>query len=421
MKLDSGLYSHFDLIQERYLQTCSQPLYRYLLSILSNQISSIEDVNFSHSEWECFSEMALQEGVAGLVYHTWRETERPQNTPAMIIAQLGTAFTRNKAQYEAIKTELMDRIAPAFKMFGLRLLVTKGAAIVGELYPDPGTRPMVDADCLVREADLAEAARLLGELGYREEHIVEKIQWAGYQEHHREFLISSPLSLLLELHTRLTDVREDFFDLDMDWFFSQTMPFLHAPGQTEGDESGGLFTFTPATHLLHLAVHLMVHHGEGASDLIHFYDIHRLLLSWAERIDWEALASASRRMNLDYAVWAAIYGCAARFGTPVPEAFSRPPSGRRVEPAKKFIDIRRKQHPDLPVERYLVKLANRPLGQQMAAVFRFLFPQPDYLLYRYRLKPALLWPLAYPLHWRFALGQLYQLARRRFNNKQGDN
>lgn len=49
---------------------------------------------------------------------------------------------------------------------GITAMLIKGIAYAGRLYPDPATRPMSDVDLLVEPDVHAEAARVLGRLGY---------------------------------------------------------------------------------------------------------------------------------------------------------------------------------------------------------------------------------------------------------------
>jgi hypothetical protein len=138
-----------------------------------------------------------------------------------------------------------------------------------------------------------------------------------------------------------------------------------------------------------------------------------LLERWGGRIDWQALLQTTRSMNLDYAVHAALLGCAERFGTQVPEAFRQAPDGRRVKAVQKFIETRKRPIPPTHTERYLKKLANRPLGMQISLALQFAFPQPEFMRRRYRLNPLWLWPLSYPLRWAIGIGHLFNMLERK--------
>ncbi|MCJ7625908.1 MAG: nucleotidyltransferase family protein [Anaerolineaceae bacterium] len=407
-------YSHLDLIRQRYPKPACLKVYQALLDVVRGHTDEVKWHSFSQSEWDLLGDMTLREGLAGLVYHTWKQNQRPANVPILLFAQLGTVFLSSQQQFSATQTELTTRIAKALAKADLQMIITKGTALAGSLYPQTGMRPMIDLDCLVSHSALSHTAAVLSELGYKEVHNQLSLPWRGFQEHHVVMCLPNDHQALpLELHYALLNAREDFFELNTEWFLSQTEPFysISANGKSAPDNS--LLTFTPAAHLLHLAVHLMMHHGVGASDLLHFYDIHLLLERWGSQINWDELLAAARDMNLDYAIYAAVEGCSVRFGTPIPPALSRPPSGRRVQSLKNYIEVREKARPQTSTERYLRKLSNRPLFSQIAIMLRFAFPKPEYMRWRYRLKPIWLWPMSYPVRWGIGISHLFGMLTRR--------
>ncbi|MCJ7622919.1 MAG: nucleotidyltransferase family protein [Anaerolineaceae bacterium] len=407
-------YSHLDLIRQRYPKPGCLKAYQALLDVVCGHTDEVDWHSFSQPEWDLLSDLTLREGLAGLVYHAWKESQRPANVPILLFAQLGAVFLRNQQQFSATQTELTNRIAKALAESGLKMVITKGTALAGSLYPKAGLRPMIDLDCLVSRSALSPTAAVLSELGYEEDRNHLSLPWRGFQEHHMVMrLPNEHLALPLELHYALLNAREDFFELNIEWFLSQTEPFYIHSANGKNAPDTCLLTFTPTAHLLHLAIHLMMHHGAGASDLLHFYDIHLLLERWGRQINWDKLLAAARDMNLDYVLYAAVAGCSDRFGTPIPPALSRPPSGRRVQSLKNYIEVREKVRPQTSTERYLRKLSNRPLFSQIAIVFRFAFPKPEYMRWRYRLKPAWLWPLSYPIRWGIGINHLFSMLTRR--------
>lgn len=394
-------YSHFDLIQERYPQPNCLKVYLALRRAICKRGPEVDWVAFNPEDWALLGDMAARDGVAGLLYQTWKQGQRPKSAPPLLVAQLGGTFMRNQAHFSAIQSELNEHIEPALAATGETMIVLKGAALAGTLYELPGMRPMVDIDCFTSRASLAGVAAALNGIDYAQDNDGLLVPGVAYLEYHLVMKRNGPADFMLELHHTLLAAREEHFQIDTEWFLTQTEEF-----------NGSLRTFTPAAHLLHLAIHLMMHHGEGESDLLHFYDIHLLLERWGGRIDWQALLATTRRMNLDYVVYAALQGCAERFETNLPPEFCVAPVGQRVQPVMNFIVTRKKPIPPTHTERYLKKLANRPLSTQVDLALRFAFPQPEFMRRRYGLKPAWLWPLSYPLRWAIGVGHLFNILGR---------
>jgi len=409
-----AIYSHLDLIQQRYPQQNCLNVYKALLLVICGRTREVDWPSFSQADWDLLNSMSTYEGLTGLVYHAWKKSQRPANTPVLLFAQFGAAFLHNQQRFSAIQTELNTRIAPALEEAGLMMIIMKGADLAGSLYTQPGLRPMVDLDCLVRQSVLSPATAVLSALGYVEDHNHMTLPRKGFQELHVVMrLPNSPLSTRLELHHALLNARRDFFELNIEWFFSQTKPFGSSLLIENNASTDSLLTFSASAQLLHLAVHLMMAHGAGGSNLLHFYDIHLLLERWGNQINWVELLTAARDMNLDYAIFAAVEGCAERFNTPIPQALAHPPSGRRVQPLIKFIESRNSPIPKTTLEYYLRELSDRPILSQIVVGLRFVFPKPEYMRWVYKIVPTWLWPLSYPLRWGIGMRDLFRMFTRR--------
>ena len=73
----------------------------------------------------------------------------------------------------------------------------------------------------------------------------------------------------------------------------------------------------PTAHLLYMAAHLALKHGEGNSPLRWFYDIHLLVEREGQRIQWDELVARAREFGWAPALHVALAGTVARFATPL--------------------------------------------------------------------------------------------------------
>ncbi len=406
-------YTHLDLIQQRYPQQNCLKVYRALLLVICGRTREVDWLSFSQLDWDLLNGMTRREGLAGLVYHAWKEGQRPAKIPILLFTQLGAAFLHNQQQFSTTQIELITRIGPALGDAGIKMIIMKGADLAGSLYPQTGLRPMVDLDCLVSQSVLSPSIAVLSALGYVDRNHM-TLPRRGFQEHHVVMrLPNTSRSIRLELHSTLLNTRRDFFELNMEWFFTQTKPFCSDLLNENNTSHDSLLTFTASAQLLHLSIHIMIVHGEGGSNLLHFYDIHLLLERWGSQIKWEELLAAARDMNLDYAIFAAVEGCVERFNTPVPHALAHPPSGRRVQPLRKFIESRNTPIPKTTLEYYLKELSDRPILSQIVVGLSFIFPKPGYMRWVYKIEPAWLWPLSYPMRWGIGIRDLVRMLIRR--------
>jgi hypothetical protein len=418
---DLSSYSYLDLIQERYPQPGCLKVYQAIRQVICGRTLEVDWTSFTSADWTLLGVMASRDGVAGLVYQAWKQNQRPAGVPGLLIAQLGAAFIRNQGQFSTFQTELYDRIEPALAVAGQKMIILKGMALAGTLYSLPGMRPMQDMDVLVHRTDLPMIITTLKSLGYATEKESLLLSDLPDYGHHIGMKGAHVGVQSLELHYSLMAPRKEYFKLDMEWFFSQTELLRSSPSISMGRSSpsssmgrGSLLTFTPAAHLLHLALHLMIHHGEGEIDLLHYYDIHLLLERWGERINWDKLVQSARGMNLDYVVFSVLQGCSERFDTTIPKVFTQAPSGHSAQLVKQFIETRRKLILTKHSENYLKALAGQPFISQIKVLLRFAFPQPEFMRQRYAIKPVWLWPLTYPIRWIISFGQLFNILLRQY-------
>ncbi|HKW86067.1 MAG TPA: nucleotidyltransferase family protein, partial [Nitrospiraceae bacterium] len=81
--------------------------------------------------------------------------------PAELIEAYSQVSTANQRSFEKLAVILSQ-----FHVHGIDLLLLKGADILPRLYGVWGMRPMVDADLLVREHDVAAIDEIVRDLGF---------------------------------------------------------------------------------------------------------------------------------------------------------------------------------------------------------------------------------------------------------------
>jgi hypothetical protein len=99
---------------------------------------------------------------------------------------------------------------------GLEHVPLKGIRFLEELYPDPGTRPLVDLDVLVRKADVDAADAVLRSAGYGGEEGGLWERQRRFHQHHR-YAMPGPGGMRLELHWRVSSALGLRSDPDRAW------------------------------------------------------------------------------------------------------------------------------------------------------------------------------------------------------------
>jgi hypothetical protein len=386
------------VLQQRYPTGSGRMVvYLSLCRALAGVPEEADWASLSAGDWALFEAMAHREGVAPLLYYRLKTGGFPVDLPHSVRQSLAGAWLRSCSLSERMEGEL-GRLLLALSGLNGPVVLLKGGALAHSVYQQPGLRPMTDIDLLVSETDLADMVERLQKAGYWVDDSGSLVPGQKYLSHHTLMLSQHP-GIPVEIHHRLVAGRNEDGGPDTSWFLGQVEPLL--------DQGGAkLWAFNAGAQLLHLALHLMVQDGEGESDLLHFYDIHLLVEKYHRVVDWSQPVEAARRMKLDYAVQLALEGCRVRFATDIPEELlqiSRHPGGSGH---RRMVDARRAARPSTHAGRYLRQLAGRPLATQVGLLVRFIFPRPEFMRQRYRLRPVWLWPLSYPVRWGMGLQQL---------------
>lgn len=241
-----------------------------------------QNPHWSAAAWQTFQLASRVHGVAPLL--------RKKLAAVPWLDEFGQTWLDEQYQLNGqrlarMQTELQEILA-LFNRRQIPLLPLKGSVLAPLYYPDPAMRPMADLDVLIRPADFAASARLLVELGYRQE----TVHWK-----HTEFckpdnrrVVSTtgehpdnPRKLELHLHCRETFGGPTVELTELMWANA-------APGTLLGQPA---LLPRPEALWLHLLVHATYHMWQGKGRLIHLYDLARLVphldnpQPWLEAVD----------------------------------------------------------------------------------------------------------------------------------------
>lgn len=240
-------------------------------SLIRRRIKGLPD-----DAWGRLVPTANREGMTGILYRRLYRADILDALPESAAARLASVYYHTVAA----NLKLMDALAEILSSAtprGIGLVVLQGMSLQGDMYEDPGMRPMTDIDLWVSQADFAAFAECLTGLGYRQD--------AHYQGAFKRENVK------LDIHT--------------DLFWADRLPsrkwLLDMPAATilEAAESFS-FNGLPAKRLgrpdqiLYLGMHALKH---NADRLIWLEDIRRLLADM-NRSGIQALKTRAERLGL---------------------------------------------------------------------------------------------------------------------------
>ena len=292
---------------------------------------------------------AVREGVAGLLYQRLKTSGR-------LLALGDPARGRLESiYYLTIQTNL--RFFAALKEIaeqGVPFVLMQGAALLADIYPDPGLRPLSDIDVWVLPRNRARLLAVLSHLGFEENPLVPGVLRRG--------------AVLVDVHTHL------------DW--AERIPasrFLFALDPEEIRRScrrvawDGLQLSCLGGHdqVIYLAVHAVKHNMER---MVWLADIQRLTAAW-QAADWDGLRQRAGRLRQERVPALLAYLRQALFGMPTPAAAS---AGRTLSAAQRYL-LRMRRSGPLPKWSSLALLAAGNPVRQLEFALESMFPRPEVL------------------------------------------
>ena len=201
-----------------------------------------DERRLADADWSWVTASARRHRLASLLFEGMRRRKLESAVPSSVWRGLESAYYTNLVHsfllFEHAQS-LIQRVRKAGRG-GRPLVMLKGAAFAGWLYPSPALRPMGDLDILVRTEDLAFVSGLAEELGYRPHQATD----------HACSLRHKDSGTYLEVHTSLTSC-PDYLAVDIESLFDRSRPAAHLGARTLAAED----------HLLHLCLHGSFQHG----------------------------------------------------------------------------------------------------------------------------------------------------------------
>ena len=371
---------------------------------LQGEASAVDWAAFAPVDWETWKKRVQAEGVAPLLYHTLTRAGWPEGVPADVQAWLQAAFYTNTSRNLLLYKELA-RVLAALETAEIPALVLKGPVLAATVYEHIGLRPITDLDLLVPEAQLAAAI----------ETTVRGLRYSPYGgpqwtagvlqllSPEANFFGGEHLPLRVELHWTLLGAEAGRYRPPAVWFWEHT--------ETVALPEARVTLLQPAAHILYLAAHYVFRHRGAQERLIWLCDLRQLIECQSERWDWDELARNAQALGWSAAVQVALQDTQDRLGKVVPGGLLER-LARDADPQAARLIARRADPHQTRTMRLWDRLSGIPWWPRLRLLAAALVPNPEFMHYRYRLRPAWLWPLGYAIRWLDVLREAMVTLRR---------
>jgi hypothetical protein len=363
-----------------------------LSQLISDRVPSMDWDSFSPVDWTLLLHMAQREGVAPLLYWRLSKSGKIEILTKDARNSLRDMYSSTWVHNQRIFKEL-EVLSRLFDQTGIPLVVLKGACFALTIYPEIGLRPMGDLDLLVPKTKLAEAARIAKTLDYVESLPEASAGLNDLLSHHIFLQKMDAQPVALELHHSLVADRSFKYAVPVDWFWSQ----IELLGAASQGRFGNLYMLTPEAQILYASAHAMLQHGGKNTPLRWFYDLDRLIATYARRMDWDLLLSQAGVFEWGSALGAALSQTHAYFDSPIPENVLASLSTHSDQHQELVVLLQNKPATHVLEERQ--KMLSLNGYARFRLFFALLIPNPSYMRWRYQLRKSWTLPVYYLFRW----------------------
>jgi hypothetical protein len=355
--------------------------------LLSDRVGQVAWESYSPEKWRWLKEVALTQGVAPLLSRTIQGIDvRSFPIPDPVRRELDQAYYRTVASNHLLLREL-DRILAALVEASVPVVVLKGAALAASLYGDIGLRPMNDLDLWVEQGSLSKASRVMRLLGYQQLN-------ASYH-----LVFENRQNMGVELHWQLINLRNPQQRRLNDRLWEQTTLLVGIDPDHFEDHPYASRMLLPSADLIYLAAHLIFHHrDEGRTRLLWLYDLHRLIRTRSDQIDWVGVADLTASSGFGRDFRRILSWVNYLFATEIPESALL----QGWEPVC-LDDIPLWGNPKTVFTDATGEIWDSiralDLRNRTPVILGFIFPAPAYITSRYRIGVKWLLPLGYLRRW----------------------
>lgn len=342
-------------------------------------------------QWPAVVTLAQRHGLGQLLY---RAVGQESGGVARIAAlePLRLARARLAARHLlALKTQ--RQLQTLLSGADIPAIWLKGIVLAELVYPAPELRPMADIDVLVPYEQRQAALQVVSGAGFRLSHHL-LFSGADTLTHHYQLLPATAAGPMVELHFRLIGVGQRLLSQEQQaWFFDNATQWPGRPDQSR--------MLRPEAHLLYLAAHAFLHHGEAELRLLQLYDIHRLLAAFPQW-RWDITLAGAVMLRWTYLLRRALELAAVYWGAQTPPEVMAELARARPQ-AEDPSHVTRRQRPRSSLDATLDFMTTLSWPQRLRAAGRILAPPPSYLRSHERLAHSWQLPGAYCRRW-LALG-----------------
>lgn len=322
------------------------------------QRQKLQGLITNHFDQDQLVEMAVREGVAGLLYKNLKKAGVLGHLEHQQIERLQSIY------YLTVRSNLkliydLKEVLQQLNKKNIKVVLLQGIHLLQQIYKDVGLRPLTDIDLWVLPETLEAVDRVLMELSFEKDRLYPNI--------------FKKASTIIDLNTHIfwadrIRSRETLINKKQETLFQhcRTIDF-------EGQKA---YCLGRIDQIIYLSLHMIKHYADR---LIWLVDLKNLLLDW-QAVDWELLHARAKELGQENAFDYSMILLTQLFDFREPVAAPENLDFNRLNRLEKMILENRLNGKPLPSwSPMLLFTSGKGFSKKAAFIFESLFPRPEIL------------------------------------------
>lgn len=351
----------------------------------------VQQLAKDYRDWEYFLSLALYNNAGPLLYKNLKEYYLPHgpslSIPQWVTDSLEISYRQSSQKSVSFENDAANLLRK-FQENNIKVIVLKGAALIGELYPEAPLRPMEDLDLLIQKQDWPVIKEILEKEGFENKAGLDllKLEEAASATMNRHIAYINQGGTKVELKFQL-------FALDFPHAVENKAYFESArQQQITGVEA---YTLSLEDQFLYLASRMI---NVGFRYYLWFHDL-KEFLKYYQEINWLTIVKRAKEQRVDVTLYYTLRVLKEKLHTDripdhimsdlVPRPWKRALLdflfGYQQMGFRKPKKNGRHFHPALHAYFFLYKFGLSPggVGNMLRYFYKIMLPPVEYLCYRY--------------------------------------
>ncbi len=248
----------------------------------------LKSVKLENIDWDVAVDASFKYGLSGIIFYNLKQSGLIDILPEEDMLKLQHLYHSNAARNALIK-QILITISQLFTQYGKSFLLLQGTALINGIYPQAAMRYLSDIDIMIREEDVEDVDKILGENGFTATTFPGNVEWCLENINHLPHYYYPGFNSPIEVHFKTAETFSGTVD-NSDWIW-EDIPAIN---------ENNLKAPSPENLLLSISAHVAKKSHIADLRFIprHCCDVYSVIRNFNDSLDRKKLFERASELNL---------------------------------------------------------------------------------------------------------------------------